>query len=49
MTSHVDLIIRVNEGFVLFDVIRDFKSYLSIQMKKTISENRSENRQEWML
>ena len=32
MTSHVHLIISVEHGYMLSDIIRDFKSYTSAQL-----------------
>jgi len=49
MTSHVHLILSVEEGLSLSDVIRDLKSYTSRQMKIAISKNPSESRREWIM
>ena len=49
MTSHIHLILSVNEGKRLSDVIRDFKSFTSSQLRQLISENNRESRREWLL
>lgn len=49
MTSHIHLIIRVDKGHILSDVIRDFKSYTSLQLKKSIKNNKRESRKEWVI
>lgn len=49
MTSHVHLIISVEQGYILSDVIRDFKSHTSTQLKQRIKGNSEESRREWML
>ncbi len=49
MTSHVHLILSVEEGFVLSDVIRDMKSHTSTQMKKAIAQHPGESRKPWLL
>ncbi|MDA0197003.1 MAG: transposase [Bacteroidetes bacterium] len=49
MTSHLHLILSVDEGKNLSDVIRDFKSYTSTQLKKAIKDNIIESRREWLI
>lgn len=49
MTSHIHLIISVEEGVHLSDVIRDFKSYTSTRLKAVIGENSKESRREWLI
>ncbi len=49
MTNHVHLIARAKTGFLLQDIIRDFKKHTSKLMIKTISNNVHESRREWML
>jgi len=49
MTNHVHLIARAKEGFLLQDIIRDFKKYTSKLMIKTIQANHHESRKDWML
>jgi putative transposase len=46
MTNHVHLIARAKEGFLLQDIIRDFKKYTSKLMIKTIQANHFESRKE---
>ena len=48
MTSHVHLIIS-SKGNTLPDIVRDFKSFTSNQLKKAIKENPQESRKEWIL
>ncbi len=49
MTNHVHLIARSKEGFLLQDIIRDFKKFTSKRLIKAIEENSQESRKEWML
>ena len=49
MSSHVHLIIRAKEGFLLPDILRDFKTYTSKILFKAIQENPQESRKEWLL
>ena len=48
MTNHVHLIISSNSN-KLQDIVRDIKKYTSKQIIKSIQENNSESRKEWML
>ncbi|WP_293303070.1 transposase [Pedobacter sp. UBA4863] len=48
MTSHVHLIIGTTDK-KMEDILRDFKSYTSSQLRKAISENPQESRREWLL
>jgi putative transposase len=48
MTSHVHLIIGTHQQ-KMEDILRDFKSYTSGQLKKAIAGNIQESRREWML
>ena len=49
MTNHVHLIIRAKEGYVLQDILRDFKKFTSKAIIKAITENPVESRKEWLL
>lgn len=49
MTSHIHLILSAKEGHRLSDIIRDFKSFTSSQLRKAIKENNSESRKEWLI
>ena len=49
MTSHIHLILSVERGLSLSNVIRDFKSFTSTQIKKAIRENSHESRREWLM
>jgi REP element-mobilizing transposase RayT len=49
MSNHVHLIIRAQEGYVLPDILRDFKKFTSKAIIKAISENPQESRKEWLL
>jgi REP element-mobilizing transposase RayT len=48
MTNHVHLIISSNNN-KLEHIVRDLKKYTSKQIIKSIQENGSESRKEWML
>lgn len=48
MTNHVHLIISSNTN-KLEHIVRDLKKYTSKQIIKSIQENNSESRKEWML
>ena len=48
MTSHVHLIIGTMDK-KMEDILRDFKSYTSTQLRKVIAENQQESRREWLL
>ena len=48
MTNHVHLIISSNTNKIE-DIVRDLKKYTSKQIIKTIQENPTESRKEWML
>ncbi len=48
MPSHLHLLCKATEGFILSDVIRDFKKHTSKQIVKTIIDE-PESRREWML
>ena len=49
MTNHVHLIIKAKDGYLLQDILRDFKKYTSKAIIKAISENPVESRKEWLL
>ena len=48
MPSHVHMIIGTHK-VPMQDILRDFKSYTSKQLKTLIQENHQESRKEWML
>jgi REP element-mobilizing transposase RayT len=48
MSSHLHLLCKATNGFVLSDVIRDFKKFTSKKIVQTINEE-PESRREWML
>ena len=48
MTNHIHLIIG-SETNVLSDIVRDFKSFTSRQIRKEIIKNPKESRKVWML
>ncbi len=48
MTSHIHMMIGTETG-VLSDIIRDFKSFTSRQIRKEIENNLQESRREWLL
>ena len=49
MTSHIHLILSVDDGRRLSDVIRDLKSFTSTRLKKIIQEHPQESRKEWLM
>ncbi len=49
MTNHVHLIVRAEEGFLLPDILRDYKKFTSKAIIKAISGNWQESRKEWLL
>jgi REP element-mobilizing transposase RayT len=49
MTNHVHLIARAAEGYLLQNILRDFKKHTSKLMIETISNNHHESRRAWML
>lgn len=49
MSNHVHLMIEAAQGFVLPDILRDFKKFTSKKILKAIEENPQESRKEWML
>lgn len=49
MTSHIHLILSVDDGGNLSDVIRDFKSFTSTKLKETIKGDVYESRKEWLM
>ena len=48
MGSHIHLMCKATDGFILSDVIRDFKKFTSKKIIKT-SIDEPESRREWML
>lgn len=48
MSNHIHLLCKATNGFILSDVIRDFKKFTSKKIIKTLI-NEPESRREWML
>ena len=48
MSSHIHLMCKATNGFVLSDVMRDFKKYTSKKIIQTIIDE-PESRREWLL
>lgn len=48
MSSHVHLLCKATKGFILSDIIRDFKKFTSKKIIQTCIEE-PESRREWML
>ncbi|WP_026839069.1 REP-associated tyrosine transposase [Gillisia sp. JM1] len=48
MSSHIHLLCKGTNGFVLSDIIRDFKKFTSKKIIQTINEE-PESRREWLL
>ncbi|NLI71927.1 MAG: hypothetical protein GX361_04260 [Bacteroidales bacterium] len=49
MSNHVHLIIRAAEGFLLQNILRDFKRFTSKTIVEAIKENPQESRKGWLL
>lgn len=49
MTNHIHLIIRAKKGFLLQDILRDYKKYTSKVLVKAIEENIKESRKDMLL
>jgi len=49
MTNHIHLIVRAKEGYLLPDILRDFKKFSSKQIIKSVENNPQESRKEWLL
>ncbi|MGD1839598.1 MAG: transposase [Thermonemataceae bacterium] len=49
MTSHIHLIVGIEEDHQLADTIRDLKSYTSRHIRKYIQHSPQESRKDWML
>ena len=49
MSNHVHLIVRAKEGFLLQDILRDFKKFTSKKIVEAITTNVGESSKEWML
>ncbi len=48
MSSHIHMLCKAAEGYILSNVLRDFKKFTSKKIIKTIIEH-PESRREWML
>ena len=48
MSNHIHLIARAKEGYVLSDIIRDFKKFTAKEILYEIN-NGTESRRDWML
>lgn len=48
MSNHIHLLCKSSNGFILSDVMRDFKKFTSKKIIQTIMEE-PESRREWML
>jgi len=48
MSSHIHMLCKAKEGYLLSDIMRDFKKYTSKKIIETIV-NHPESRREWML
>lgn len=49
MSSHVHLIISTKTGFLLENILRDFKRHTAKNIVLAIRENPQESRREWLL
>ena len=48
MPSHIHLIVSAKTGFVLSDILRDFKKYTAGKILKSLEDSRVESRKSWM-
>ncbi|WP_445721354.1 REP-associated tyrosine transposase [Flavobacterium sp.] len=48
MSNHIHILCKATEGFILSDIIRDFKKFTSKKIIQTIIDQ-PESRREWML
>jgi REP element-mobilizing transposase RayT len=49
MTNHLHLVVRAKDGFLLEDIMRDYKKFTSKALIKAIIDNPQESRKEWLL
>ena len=49
MTNHLHLVARAAEGYLLPNILRDFKKFTSKAVLKAIAENDRESRKEWLM
>ncbi len=49
MTNHIHLIACAKEGFILSDILRDFKKFSSRTILNSIRNNPQESRKDWLL
>ena len=49
MSNHVHLIAKARDGFLLQDILRDFKKFTSKKMIEAIANNQQESRRIWLL
>ncbi len=49
MTNHIHLIVRAKEGFLMPNIMRDFKKFTSKKIIEAILLNEHESRKEWMI
>lgn len=49
MTNHAHLIVCAKEGFILSDILRDFKKFTSRTILSSIRSNPQESRKDWLL
>lgn len=49
MNNHMHLIVSARDGYLISDIIRDFKKYTSKRLVAAIEDNVQESRKKWML
>ncbi|MFT6334534.1 MAG: REP element-mobilizing transposase RayT [Halioglobus sp.] len=49
MTNHLHLVVSAKDGFVLSDIIRDFKKFTAKAIIRHINTHNIESRREWMM
>ena len=49
MSNHLHLIVRGQDGYLLEDILRDFKKFTSKSIVNAIEESPQESRKEWLI
>ena len=49
MTNHVHLMVRAEKGYLLQDILRDYKKFTSKAIIQAINKNYRESRKKWLL
>jgi REP element-mobilizing transposase RayT len=49
MSNHIHLVVSAKEGFLLSDILRDFKKFTAGKIRKILNETKEESRKSWLL